>query len=71
MRDDPLRAHLRAGSHVTPDSGAWMPALAGCVDLAAIPRLDGSGGGQDPWIDVRPLCLNYWLNRVHFGAPCH
>ena len=71
MRDDPLRAHLRAGSHVTPDSGAWMPALAGCVDLAAIPRLDGSGGGQDPWIHVRPLCLNYWLNRVHSGAPCH
>ena len=62
--DDPLRAHLTSPSRTVPRQLRPVPALADCVDHAAVPRLDGESHG-DPWLDVRPYCLNHWLSRLH------
>jgi asparagine synthase (glutamine-hydrolysing) len=63
LQEDPLRAHLTGapGVHALLRPVA---ALAECVDSVAVPRLDGAANG-DPWLDVRPYCLNHWLAQLH------
>jgi asparagine synthase (glutamine-hydrolysing) len=63
--DDPLRVHLTAASSAGHKPLQPVPALAECVDHRAVPRLDGGCQMQDPWLDVRPYCLNHWLARLH------
>ena len=69
LAGDPLRARLNA-----PDAG-WLdrfdpaPELAQFVDRPLIPRLAGGSTDTDPWLHIRPLCLNYWLTGVRRGTP--
>ena len=62
LREDPVRAYLRA-------HGA--PALTGrrlgaevdrYVDRAAVPEVPGDAA--DPWVDSRPLVLERWLRQI-------
>jgi asparagine synthase (glutamine-hydrolysing) len=56
---DPLEAGLRASHGVPLLSG--MPEVAAYVNPDAAPIPMGGYKGDDPWLDVRPLCLSYWL----------
>ena len=60
---DPLRAHLRVGSVGATDWWQRIPAFTERVDVTSVPRFTGDDE-DDPWIHVRPVCLNYWLSRV-------
>jgi asparagine synthase (glutamine-hydrolysing) len=62
---DPLNAGLRACRELP--FSACAPELASYVNLDAEPISTGEYNGNDPWLDVRPLCLSYWLEyaRVH------
>ena len=65
---DPLCAHLqkarrRAPGSVRADDRSWRAS----VDRSRVPPLAG-GGGDDPWLHIRPLCLNYWLDRASSRA---
>ena len=65
---DPLLVRSQA------DAG-WLdgfdatPELARWVDRAAIPRPADASGGTDASVNLRPLCLNYWLKRQERGGP--
>jgi asparagine synthase (glutamine-hydrolysing) len=66
LEADPLRAHLSAAPvRGLPRPLRPVPDLERCIDHAAVPPLDGARGGRDPWLDVRPYCLNHWLARLH------
>jgi asparagine synthase (glutamine-hydrolysing) len=64
---DPLHAQLRASGVRSWDTCPPTPELENRVDPAAVPNMAGGYDGQDPWLHVRPLCLNYWLK----GVPVH
>jgi asparagine synthase (glutamine-hydrolysing) len=59
---DPLAAHLRRQGLTLRQHFDPAPELLGWVDAAAILSLNGSE--RDPWRDLRPICLNYWLRNV-------
>jgi asparagine synthase (glutamine-hydrolysing) len=61
---DPLRAQLREAGGQWLDRFDPTPELARFVDRRAIPPLAGGCDSDDPWLHVRPLCLDYWLRRV-------
>lgn len=61
LAGDPLRAKLRGTDVQWLDRFDPAPELAQCVDRAAVPILAGGCDGQDPWLHIRPLSLNYWL----------
>jgi len=64
LASDPLVAHLRQ----EPDGG-WLDRfdpvaeLDRWVERAAVPPLAGGRDAHESWLNVRPLCLNYWLRR--------
>ena len=64
LGDDPLRVHLRSGDWSRLDRFVAEPQLSRFVNLDAIPSAASMAGGQNLWLDVRPLCLNYWLSRI-------
>jgi asparagine synthase (glutamine-hydrolysing) len=51
-------------------SAAWVnqfrasPALGRYVDRAAVPEIDPAGDPERIWTDLRPLCLNLWLENL-------
>lgn len=61
---DPLAAHLRRQGLAVRQEFDPAPELLGWVDAAAILFLNGRESGSDPWRDLRPVCLNYWLKNV-------
>lgn len=66
LAGDPLRAWLLTTRAPWLDGFDAAAELADFVDRNAIPVLKG---GVDPWLPVRPLCLNAWLKRrkpMHF-----
>jgi asparagine synthase (glutamine-hydrolysing) len=65
LAGDQLRAHLRQPGTQWLDRFDPTPKLAEYVDRAAVPQLGGGSDGTDPWLNLRPLCLDYWLRRVH------
>lgn len=61
---DPLAAALRESPGLSLRGTA--PQLNSYVDRDAAPISTDGYNGNDPWLDVRPLCLSYWLSaRVH------
>jgi asparagine synthase (glutamine-hydrolysing) len=68
LAGDPLRAHLRESGISELDTFEAVPELAQYVNRAAIPRMAGECGSSDPWLNVRPFCLNRWLKRAHPGV---
>jgi asparagine synthase (glutamine-hydrolysing) len=75
LAGDPLRATLRKPGVEWVDRFEPAPELARFVVRTAIPQLAGGCDGHDPWLHMRPLCLNYWLRRVrpvaHLGEESH
>lgn len=65
LQEDPLRAHLSAASDKLREPLRPAPELARCVDQSALPPLSAARDVRDPWLDVRPYCLNHWLTRLH------
>jgi asparagine synthase (glutamine-hydrolysing) len=63
LRGDPLRAQLRRADVEWLDRFDPTPELARWVERTAVPPLAGGRDGLDSWLNVRPLCLNYWLRR--------
>ena len=61
---DPLAVGLRQWREfATPRIAAELPTY---VNAEAIPVTRLEAGSDDPWLDVRPVCLNFWLNaRTH------
>jgi asparagine synthase (glutamine-hydrolysing) len=55
----PLRARLRRGDAAYPT--AFSRELDEYVDRAGLPPIATLHESEDCWMDVRPLCLNYWL----------
>jgi asparagine synthase (glutamine-hydrolysing) len=66
---DPLRAHLQNANPSWFDSFVAAPELSRFVNRGAVPPVGRIAQTADPWVDLRPLCLNYWLmrrnHRVH------
>lgn len=65
LADDPLRVHLRSTACSRLDRFEAEPQLSRFVNRSAIPSVAGMAAGQNLWLDLRPLCLNYWLSRVN------
>ena len=62
---DPLRAHLRRADWSRLDRFVAEPQLSQFVNRAAIPSVAAMTAGENLWLDLRPLCLNYWLSRIN------
>jgi asparagine synthase (glutamine-hydrolysing) len=58
---DPLSVHLRSAGARRLDRFEPTMELQRSVNRTAVPPLDGGG---NPWLNIRPLCLNYWLDRA-------
>ena len=65
---DPLRAHLQMIDCSWLDRLDPSPQLARFVNRAAIPPIVRAASSPNPWLDLRPFCLNYWLSRVNDHA---
>jgi asparagine synthase (glutamine-hydrolysing) len=65
LANDPLRVHLRRRDFSQLDRFEAAPQLSRFVDRGAIPTVAGMAAGQNSWMDLRPLCLNYWLSRLN------
>jgi asparagine synthase (glutamine-hydrolysing) len=62
LAGDPLRAHLQTEDCSWLDGFEESPHLERFVNRSAIPPIAYT---QNPWLDLRPFCLNYWLSRVN------
>ena len=74
LAGDPLHAHLQSANLSRFDRFVPAPQLSRFVDRQAVPSVARIRAAADPWIDLRPLCLNYWLLRLdHHAAQrcCH
>jgi asparagine synthase (glutamine-hydrolysing) len=60
---DPLVPMLRRADAAWIDRFEPAPALHRYVDRARVPPVCGAGDAAQIWTDLRPLCLNYWLER--------
>lgn len=63
LMDDPLRIQLQAHDWSWIDRFEASPQLTRFVNRAAVPPLTHLAAGPNPWSDLRPFCLNYWLSR--------
>lgn len=61
LAGDPLRAKLRESGAASLDRFDAVSDLGRFVNRHAIPPL---ASDNDPWLHVRPLCLNAWLRRL-------
>jgi asparagine synthase (glutamine-hydrolysing) len=68
LANDPLRVHLGRRDFSRLDRFEAAPELSRFVDRSAIPTVAGMAAGQNSWVDLRPLCLNYWLSRLNHYA---
>jgi asparagine synthase (glutamine-hydrolysing) len=46
------------------DAFEAAPALGKYVDRTAVPQIAGTGNPDRTWTDLRPLCLNLWLQQM-------
>jgi hypothetical protein len=60
---DPLVPMLRRADAAWIDRFEPAPALHRYVDRARVPPVCGVVDAARIWTDLRPLCLNYWLER--------
>lgn len=65
LAGDPLRAHLRNTDCAWLNHFEATPQLSRFVNRYAIPPV--ASAGRDPWVDLRPMCLNYWLSRYRLS----
>jgi len=64
---DPVVELLKRADGRWVDTFEATPALAGFVNRAAVPAIAGAEGADEIWTNLRPLCLNLWLQ--HAGVP--
>jgi asparagine synthase (glutamine-hydrolysing) len=63
LAGDPVRAHLQTSDVSWIDGFEPAPGLSQFVNRLAVPSVASLAAADDPWMDLRPLCLNYWLGR--------
>jgi asparagine synthase (glutamine-hydrolysing) len=61
---DPFVAQIRKNGSDGLDCFEAVPELMRYVERAAVPRLAGVPARSDLLLEVRPLCLNYWLKNL-------
>ncbi|NIP45506.1 MAG: asparagine synthetase B [Gammaproteobacteria bacterium] len=61
---DPVMALLQRSDARWVDEFEAAPAFGRYVDRAALPPLAGARDPDRLWIDIRPLCLNAWLQSL-------
>jgi asparagine synthase (glutamine-hydrolysing) len=66
LADDPLRLQLQEGDWSWLDRFGASPQLSRFINRAALPSF--AGLAENPWSDLRPFCLNYWLSRNAVAA---
>jgi asparagine synthase (glutamine-hydrolysing) len=66
---DPLRAHLQTTDLSSFDRFVAAPDFSRFIDRRAVPSVAELPRAADPWVDLRPLCLNYWL--LHRSRHAH
>lgn len=64
LAGSPLREHFRKPGMDWLDRFEPTPELARWVVRTALPSLADAYDGEDPWLDLRPLCLDNWLRRA-------
>jgi asparagine synthase (glutamine-hydrolysing) len=64
LAGDPLREVLRLGDAKWVDRFDATPRLANYVNTGEIPRIAGEGDSDQIRLNIRPLCLNYWLQTL-------
>jgi asparagine synthase (glutamine-hydrolysing) len=62
LREDPVRAYLRAHRSPTFTGSRLGADIDPYVDRAAVPEVPGDTA--DPWVDSRPYVLDRWLRQV-------
>ena len=65
---EPVRMHLRTSDWSWVDRFEAAPELSRFINRRALPPVASAAVAPDPWVDLRPLCLNYWLLRVNSCA---
>ena len=68
LASDPLHAHLQAADWLWLDRFEAAPQLARFVNRKALLPVADLIASQNPWLDLRPFCLNYWLSRLNGHA---
>ena len=68
LSSDPLHAHLQAADWPWLDRFEAAPQLARFVNRQALLPVADLIASQNPWLDLRPFCLNYWLSRLNGHA---
>ena len=63
LAEEPLRVQLQAHDWSWLDRFEASPQLGRFIDRAAVPAVATLAAGENPWSDLRPFCLNYWLSR--------
>jgi asparagine synthase (glutamine-hydrolysing) len=64
LAGDPLRAKLLESGGQRLDQFDASPDLARFVNRSIIPSLAGGRDSDNPWLHIRPLCLDFWLRKV-------
>jgi len=65
LAGNPVRAMLQRRDARWVDAFQAAPALARYVDRQAIPALAGAQDSEEIWTNLRPLCLNFWLQQLN------
>ena len=61
LAGDPLVEKLRRPDAIWLDEVRWSQETERYIDLAALPRLSGENNSARARVDIRALCLNFWL----------
>ena len=61
---DPVLERLQRADARWVDAFEATPALGRYVDRAAVPAVAGTRDSDKIWTDLRPLCLNFWLQHL-------
>ena len=68
LAGDPALVKVRNGAAGPIDSFQPRPELSRYVRRAAIPRIGRSASSDELWMNLRPLCLNLWLEAQRVAA---
>jgi asparagine synthase (glutamine-hydrolysing) len=64
LAGDPVLELLQRADARWVDAFEATPVLGRYVDRAAIPAIAGTRDSDKIWTDLRPLCLNFWLQHL-------
>ena len=65
LAGDPVIELLQRPDASWNDAFAPVPGLERFVHRSAVPGIVGRRDADQMWIDLRPICLNFWLRSLH------